>query len=97
MRCIRQIGNVVWWIEIGIDATTPGTLSMVDMREIEISRLPVGIYDEMQQRTVSKQTNRCSHRMRIVSPVGRIQLDPVPFDRLFPEQFRQCHVEPLAR
>ena len=67
-------------------------------RDFEIERLPVGVrYQAAVQETVSKQRGGSREGVRFVTPIRRIQFDPVPLDRLLAQKLGQGHIEPLDR
>src|SRR5262245_42229921 len=71
--------NVVWRIERRVNPAMPnGAVVVVQPRQLELQRIPVGVKDEVKQSILVQCFDRHRQAVRRMAPVWLVQLDAVP-------------------
>ena len=83
-----NVANAVIYTKIGFDLLAD-LEPVARLGDRERQRLPERIRQQVKPGGAARPTDSCGQRMRIVPPVGPMQLDAVPRDRLVLQQFGQ--------
>jgi hypothetical protein len=96
-RAIFERTSVVRRHKKRVNISPPWFVGLAERRQFEFEEFPVGVDHNVEQKLIPEQRRGCGDGVRVLTPIGSIQSDSMPLDRLLAQQILQRHIETVGR